>query len=56
MGGFCGVLCGGFGLLKICQLFEIYFGAFPFWEFGFGKDIPQELKPLLHSGVVEGQA
>jgi hypothetical protein len=32
MRDFCGALCGGFALLKICQLFEIYFWDFPFWE------------------------
>jgi hypothetical protein len=26
-----------FGLLETCQLFEIYFWVFPFWESAFGK-------------------
>jgi hypothetical protein len=49
MRGNCGTLYGLFWLLKACQLFQLYFSVFPFWEdhiFARAEEgIPQGLKP-----------
>jgi hypothetical protein len=47
MRGNCGVLCGGFLVLKTCQLFEIIFGVFPFWELVLRRRHTPGAKPLI---------